>query len=178
MHDMRLAVLALIATTLVASGCGGTSQSSNGTVASTQNRASGTSKSTIATQSPAPTPVLTRAQLIARADLICHRVNAKRALLRISGEQDVARQLPPLAVYEQEAVVELRKLTPPPSMTAGWQRIVQGSESFAEATASLGESAKAKKLPQAETLSIVAERTLKRTFALAKQEGFNDCAQN
>ncbi len=153
MSRPRLAALVLVVTTLAASGCGDSSGSSNS---------------------------LTRSELIARADAICRRVNAKLASTTISRPQDYARLLLPLAAYERAAVAEMRKLIPPASVANGWQQVLAGAQTLADATAKLGESVKGNSLqgtPSTRSASIAAAKGTQQMTAAARREGFKDCAR-
>jgi hypothetical protein len=120
---------------------------------------------------------LTRTELIARADLICRRVNEKRASTTLGSRQAYARLLPQIAAYERAAAAEMRTLTPPASMAKSWKRIVAGIQAVADETSILGEYAIANKLAQADAGSVVAVKTMRRTRTLAGREGFKDCAR-
>jgi hypothetical protein len=151
MSRTRLAALALIATMLAISGCGGSGSSGS----------------------------LTRSELIARADLICRRVHARLASTTIKGPQSYARLLPPLASYEHAAVAELRKLTPPASMAGDWRQIVDGVQAFADATAKLGAYATSSGLPvtpSTRAASHAAGQSSQQIRAAAQRQGFKDCA--
>jgi hypothetical protein len=151
-----LAALALAATALTASGCGGSAGS---------------------------TKPLTRSELIARGDAICRRINAKISTITVSSAQDYARLAPPLAAYEQTAVAEMRKLTPPASMANDWKQIVTGAQMLADGTAKLGEYAQtsnpfqAHQTPSVHAAFVATTEGAKQIVTAAQREGFNDCAQ-
>jgi hypothetical protein len=120
---------------------------------------------------------LTRSEFIARADKICRRINAKRESFKIASKSDLASVVPVLAAYEQAAVAEMRKLTPPASIARGWNQILEGADRLANATAELGEAAKANKIQQTGTLSKEAEKANEQVLVVSKREGIMDCAQ-
>jgi hypothetical protein len=157
---------------LAASGCGGTTKSSS----STQS----TLASALATQSartPASGP-LTRADLIAQADAICYRINAKRASIVLRSKRDVVRGLPQLASYEQVAVTELAKLMPPTSITSDWKVILVNAQAVAEATAKLTTYANTNPhLLLGRPEYIILTKAQGRVIATAKRDGFKDCAR-
>jgi hypothetical protein len=149
MSRRRLAALALAATTLAASGCGGSTSSSKS---------------------------LTRLELVARGDAVCRRVNAKLAATTIRSKRDYAR----LAVYEQAAVAEMRKLTPPASMANGWRQVVTGAQTLANATAKIGEYSLAdafRGTPATRSAYTAAAEGTRQMVAAAQREGFKDCAR-
>lgn len=149
MGHARLAALALTATALLLAGCGGSSKP------------------------------LTRAELTTQADAICKRVSAKLASAnkQASTEQDIARIAPQLASYEQGALTELSKLTPPAELENDWKIIITGAQTLEENTAKLGEYAKAKNIKGAQSLIGSSEQTQQRMIATAKRDGLTECEQ-
>jgi hypothetical protein len=121
---------------------------------------------------------LTRAQLISQADAICKRVNAKLKASKISSKQDIARVVPQLAAYEQQALADLGKLVPPASMANDWKTIVAGAQTLADNTAKLGEYAKENKLKAARGLITTSEKVQRQVQATAKRDGFKECSEN
>jgi hypothetical protein len=146
----RLAALALMAMVLPASGCGGGGKSATTT---------------------------TRTELIAKADAICGRLNARLASSPIKSVADFARIVPRLAAYERAAFAELGRLLPPASMASDWRQIVAGGQTIASYTAKLGEYAKANNLKGAGPLYPASRKVQQKTLAIAKRDGFKDCAE-
>jgi hypothetical protein len=144
---LLLAAIMLAATALTASGCG---------------------------KSAKP---LTRAQLIAKGDAICRRINRKLASTNIKSEQDIARVAPKLASYEQEALADLGRLVPPASMADDWKVIVAGAQTLADNVAKLGEYAKANNLKAGRALIVSSEKVQRELQTTAKRDGFKDCSQ-
>jgi hypothetical protein len=120
---------------------------------------------------------LTRAQLLHRGDAICHKVSKKLSSTTIKTEKDFVRELPKLAGYEQEGLAALSKLIPPARMAEDWKMIVAGAQTLADDIAKLGEDAKAKHLKAARKLVTEIGKVQQRTRAIAKRDGFKDCAQ-
>jgi hypothetical protein len=120
---------------------------------------------------------LTRSELIARGNTICRRLNTKLAATTIRSARDYV----PLAAYEHAAVMEMRKLTPPASMTSGWGQMVAGTQMLADATAKLGTYPQAggfvATTPAVRTAFTAAVEGTKRMTAAAGREGFKDCAR-
>jgi len=139
------AALALAATTLAASGCGG-SPSTGSTDTSTSatpssSTATGTT-TTAATETTSGKP-MTRAEiLIAKAGAICGRIKARHRALNFKTQQDIAREIPLFASYQQAVLTELSKLTPPTSMTHEWKRFAAATQALANDTTRLGEYVK------------------------------------
>lgn len=120
---------------------------------------------------------LTRAQLLHRADTICHRLSKKLSSTTIKTEQDFVRVLPKLAGYEQEGLAELSKLIPPARMAEDWKMIVAGAQTLADDVAKLGEDVKAKDRKAARAVLSEVGKVQQRTGAIAKRDGFKDCSQ-
>jgi hypothetical protein len=149
MRCTRLTALALTATALTATGCGGSSKP------------------------------LTRAELTKKADAICRRVDTKLASTKkgTSTVQGIARLAPRLASFEQMALAELSKLTPPSVLANDWKMIIAGAQTLAENTAKLGEYAKANDIKGAQGLITSSEQTQHQLIATAKRDGLTECEQ-
>jgi hypothetical protein len=126
--------------------------------------------------SSSPKP-LTRAQLTAKANAICRRVNAKLASVgTIKGTAQIARVTSRLSAFEQSTLAQLSALVPPAALESDWKRFVDGAQSLAEATAKLGEDAATKKPNAIGPLLASAEATQRRMTTLARRDGFTACA--
>lgn len=123
------------------------------------------------------TKPLTRSELIARADAICRRINAQLNTIGIKSGKDYAR----LGAYEQAAVAEMRRLTPPTSMASGWEQVVSGAQARADATAKIGtyppEGAFVARKPAVRAAYAAAGTGMRRMTVAAQREGFKDCAR-
>jgi hypothetical protein len=126
-------------------------------------------------ESAGSTKPLTRSELIARGDAICRRINAQ--LNAIRSAKDYAR----LGAYEQAAVVEMRRLTPPSSMASDWGQVVSGAQARADATAKIGtyppEGAFATRKPAVRAAYAAAGTGMQQMVTAARREGFKDCAR-
>ena len=122
--------------------------------------------------SPKP---LTRAELTAKADVICRRVSAKLATKTVKSVQDIARTAPELASFEQVALNELSKLVPPADLESDWKKFIAGAQTLAENTAKLGEYAKANNLKGAGSLITSSEATQQRLLKIVKRDGITEC---
>lgn len=120
---------------------------------------------------------LTRAQLLHRADAICHKLNKRLSSTTIKTEKDFARKLPKLADYEQEGLAELSKLIPPAKLAEDWKMVIAGAQTLADDVAKLGEYVKAKDLKAARAVIARIGKVQQRTTAITKRDGFKDCAQ-
>lgn len=147
MGRIRLAAVALAATTLAISGCGGSSKP------------------------------LTRAELAAKANAICKTVSAKLAGHTIKTQQDIARVAPELASFEQSALDDLSKLVPPDDLANDWKQFIAGAQTLAENTSKLGEYAKANNLKGARGLITSSQAVQRRMVAIAKRDGLKSCEQ-
>lgn len=149
MTHSRWVALGLAAVTLAASGCGKSSKP------------------------------LTRAELVAKADTICRRVNnqLKSSDNSINSKQDLARVVPRLASFEQKALADLSKLVPPASLANDWKTIVTGAQTLADNTAKLGEYAKENNIKAAKGLVTDSQKVQQAMLATAKRDGFKDCSE-
>lgn len=120
---------------------------------------------------------LTRAQLLRRADTICRKLNKKLSSTTVKTENDLVRQLPKLAGYEQESLAQLSKLIPPTKLAEDWKMIIAGAQTIADDVAKLGEYAKAKNLKAAHAVVAEIGKVGQRTTVIAKRDGFTDCAK-
>jgi hypothetical protein len=177
MSRIRLVALVLVASALASSGCGSTTKSSNQTAQSAPPTSSTSTTSSSSTTQPSTRP-LTREQLIAKADAICFAINAKRNAITITRIEDFGRVIPPFAAYDEAAVAELRKLTPPASMAEGWKQIVTSAKEFADAVTKFGEYTRIHKTNNGtHSLNLTVIRATREMNTVAKREGFKDCAK-
>ncbi len=185
MSHIRLAALALTATTLAVSGCGESSKT-----ASTGTSAAATIATTTAVTTPATTttPVpavtvkvasgkpLTRAQWIAKGDAICAHFNAEAETIGVTGVAELPRVLPEEAAFERNTVAQLAKLTPPGPMANDWQRFLNDTLQLAEDADKLAQSG----VPDEDLLKSPLARTIQETrrhaTRIAKHDGFKACA--
>jgi hypothetical protein len=175
---------ALVATMLAASGCGGSSDSSKSSSKSSTHAESIASSSTIALP---PSKPLTRAQLIAKADAICSRVNAKFASYasaklpngeNLLSAKGLAEATPQLVSAEQSALAELHKLTPPAELTSAWKQMLSGAQTIAVGTTRVGEYAKANNLGGATSVLQSVADAERQAYAAAKEAGLVDCTHH
>jgi hypothetical protein len=174
MLSVQLAAIALAATTVAASGCGGSSKTgSTGGAPTSTTAASATTTATARVASGKP---LTRAELLAQADAICKRVNADHELLNHGTQQNISREMPAYALYEQLAFAELSKLTPA-SMTNDWKRFLAAAQTLASDTARFGGYTKANDLNAAYGILPMIDNDERRMHIFAKRDGLSNCAQ-
>lgn len=172
MSRAYLAALALALAAVTSAGCGKASKSANETSASSQ--VSTTDSSSASTPVGPP---LTRSQLIAKADAICFRVNAKRAASKIHTTESIAKYVPALAAYERTAYAELGKLVPPASMTTEWNELVTLAKTLAAETTKVGQYAQAGNLKAMSGPLVASNQSQQKLLELAQHSGFKDCAQ-
>jgi hypothetical protein len=171
MERARRATLALVATTLAASGCGsGTKTPSQTTTPSlAQPPLPG-----LAAQHRGP---LTRAELIAAADAICYRVNVVLGQSKLRTPRDFARVMPPIGAYEEKAVAQMRKLIPPASMRRSWTQIVNNAKILADSIVTIGRDVmESSDIKRAHEANVRAGKARQLMLATAQREGFKDCA--
>jgi hypothetical protein len=172
MDRARLVALALAVGAIAAGGCGSSTKPANQATkpsnAATQPTGDG---SAVRSSSP-----LTRAQLIAKGDAICYRLNARRAATKIQRRQDYERLVPALAGYELSLASEMRRMTPPASMAHDWQQMVEGTRKIGEATARIRNYADASSKRFSEEVEPILYKGVNQLTAAAKHAGFNDCS--
>jgi hypothetical protein len=154
-----IAALAL-AVVLAAAGCGGSSKSE-----STDSGSSGASAAT--------------ARLIATADAICERLDARLASTTPVhlDSRTIARSAPQNAALERAALTELVKLAPPASLADDWRQIIAYRLTLADELARLGRYAKANDTRAVKALAVSKKRVHEKLFALATHDGFRVCSQ-
>lgn len=170
MKPMRFVSLVAIAgALLVIGGCGGSAKPQSGTAApaSAQSPISETAK---------PTALLTRAQLIAKGDAICYRLNVRRSATRIERPQDYETLFPALAAYELTGATEMSNLTPPTSMARDWQQMIAGARNVARATAMVHTDSEARSKAFSERVEPVLFAGIKQLTAAARRAGFKECS--
>jgi hypothetical protein len=170
MLHSQLAALALAATTLAASGCGGSSKTgpTGATAASTT-----TTTTTKAASGKPVTPA--DSILIAKAGAICKRITAQSASLNFRTRQAIARSIPQFASYQQAALAELRKLVPSASLAHEWQQFEASAHALASDTTRIGEYAKTYHFAAARPISTrIAEDKVNMT-TLAKHAAITGC---
>jgi hypothetical protein len=148
MRRRVMAATALATTALVVCGCGGSSSKP-----------------------------LTRAELTAKANVICKTVSTKLPTQTVNNVQGVARTASQLASFEQTALTELSKLVPPADMESDWKTFTTGAQKLAENTVKLGEYAKSNNLKGARGLIATSEATVRQMTAIAKRYGIKNCEQ-
>jgi hypothetical protein len=165
-HGLRPKIaIAAVAATIVAllvAGCGGGTSSSSAESASA------------------------RSPMVAQADAICKVVNARRkaadeqvgAVTSDAALAKVAQIAPYLAAIERNAIIKLRKLTPPADVAPAWQKVLAGAELLSVNAGKLNEDAKAKNLKGAEAVIKADQKSEKELFAVAKKAGFRHCGRN
>ncbi|MGC2373181.1 MAG: hypothetical protein WA484_04825 [Solirubrobacteraceae bacterium] len=173
MSRQQLAALALAATTLAASGCGGSSKSSSQTTSTAQVGA------TAQTGSTANAKPITQAELTAAANAICGRIRARLAQNKFTTQQEIGRAAPGIAAYERSSLVELEKLVPPPSLAGDWAQIVAGIRTLASDAAKIGEYERANRLETPAGHAFLLTTGIHGKFAasIAKRDGIDRCAE-
>jgi len=149
-----------LAVVLAAAGCGGSSKSG-----STGSGSSGTSAAT--------------ARLIATADAICERLDARLASTTSVhlDSRTIARSAPQNAALERAALTELAKLARPASLADDWRQIIAYRLTLADELARLGRYAKANDTRAVKAVAVSKRRVHEKLFALATHDGFHVCSQ-
>jgi hypothetical protein len=183
MSRTRLLAGALSASLFVVSGCGGTATKTQ----SAQSVGSASPKTTTSggAVAPAPPPIhtspktsrLTRAQLIAAADAICARLSKRTRSVTNTSLAGVGSTAPLVAGYYRAAFAELRNLTPPRSMARDWKAIVSDIRPVADETLIMGKYATDNDPSAAAKVEGRIARIQLHRIAIAKRNGFKDCAE-
>jgi hypothetical protein len=123
-------------------------------------------------QSPA------QAELIAKADAICRRLNVEIATTKPKhlGVHEIARLSPVRANLEQATVKDLSKLTPPASIADNWRQLIGYRRRLAEELAKLGRSAKAHDVAAIKALTSSKLRVHRQLLIVGRHSGFKACA--
>jgi hypothetical protein len=167
--------LALIATAVIAAGCGRTGTSATGV--STGARTGSARTSTRAASVSAA--IAARTRFIAAADAICARVS--RQIADPAGTaldaKTLARLAPRHARIEKRAVDELAGLKSPATLAPAWRQILQYRQRLATELATLGAAAKANDGVEIKKLGTSKRLIHTRLAAVATRNGFSACAK-
>jgi hypothetical protein len=118
---------------------------------------------------------LTDAELVAKANAICGRVNDK--LVAASSSPNYTSHLDELAAYEHVAFAELGKLTPSAKSTADWHVLVGSAEALANDMSQLALDAQANDKTASQALFVKLEKDHTTMTEIAKRNGFVVCAK-
>lgn len=173
MLHSQLAALALAATTLAASGCGGSSKTGP-TGASAGATAASTTTTTTKTTSGKPISHAD-AILIAKAGAICKRITAQSASLNFRTRQAIARSLPEFSSYQRAALAELRKLVPSASLAHEWQQFEAAAHTLASDMTRVSEYAKAYHFASVRPLAGRIAKDKVNMTTLAKRNAITGC---
>jgi hypothetical protein len=174
--DARLSLLGLVLAAVLLAGCGSsaktTSSSSSG--AATQTSPQTTSSANVSSTSPSA--ALSHAQLISRADAVCakNNITSKAATTKISTPAQLREVASERASVEQSALVDLAKLTPPPTLTSQWEAFLTARRKIVHALTEISEGGTVEKRGAAFTAFTQAESKI---FAEAKATGLQVCSR-
>jgi hypothetical protein len=173
---ITLVAFTLALSALAIAGCGGGSKTtstaaSTATTTPTSSIASSGTTVTLAAGKP-----LSTAQWIAAGDAICAHANLKLSSVKIRTAQDFARLLPQAAAYDRAEISELRKLVPPTADRADWQQIIADLEKFTEYTDDVAQEMRFDNVPEARQALAAGSATRAALAAIAKRDGFIECA--
>lgn len=186
MSRNALAALTLAATVLAASGCGGGSSGSSSSKSSATAAGTTAASTTGAAVTPPPvTPVavatgtpLTRAQLIAKANAICGRTNAKLAAMGFITVKEIERVFPQEVIYRTRETNELSKLVPPAGMVHTWSTLINDFHVYSAYSQAIVPYAHAHNLHGALPLVSPTEKAEARLHSDAAHAGIARCALN
>ncbi|HXQ01078.1 MAG TPA: hypothetical protein VN845_13565 [Solirubrobacteraceae bacterium] len=180
MLNMHLVAAAFAVTALVASGCGGSSKTTT-TGTTTAANVSSTETTTQATTT-APTvkiatgTPLTRATLIADAEAICAKANAKTSVLVVSSINALTRTYPQIAIYNRTEAGELAKLVPPTTMVPTLTTMIDDLNLHSQYLLVAVHDIEQKSKSIAQGL-IAANKFILNLLTTARQAGFDHCGK-
>jgi hypothetical protein len=126
---------------------------------------------------------LSRAALVQRADAICKRIGARRAVANATvgsvttqhALKELVHVVPAVVFYERKAIAEMRKLKPPTTLSADWQKLLVGAQERANNTVQIYTLAKARNLEGAQAVILHSRPAEQRLAVLARHDGFTRC---
>lgn len=180
MLNMYLVAATFAVTALVASGCGGSSK----TTSTTTTTAASVSSTETATQPTITAPTvklatgtpLTRTALIANAEAICAKANAKTSVLTVSSIQALARTYPQIAIYNRTEAGELAKLVPPAAMVQPLTTMINDLELHSQYLIVAAHNVEQKNKSIVQGL-LAANKFVLNLLHTARQAGFNHCGK-
>lgn len=160
-RTLRLApVLTVLA--VLAAGCGGSSSTSGSNTSS-------------------------RTNFVAQSDPICKQVSLERTAANKAVETAhssttkelavLARVAPAVAADENQAILRLRSLKPPSSLTSDWQILLTGMQQLASDTTQIASDAKANKLKDVESVTSSGRKVRQQLTEIATRDGFTYCGR-
>ena len=175
MLKRRMVAPALLASALIALGCG-SSKSSTQTSAtqagSTVAQTTGTQTQPTGTGAP-----LTRTVFINKADLICAHVNAVRASNKINSEKSFIRAVNSMSTEEQKALHEMAQIAPPAAIASAWNHMISDYKSLATVINEIKRSISEKNYHKISSLLVLSLRDQRKVAVVAKGAGFHDCGE-
>jgi hypothetical protein len=160
-HARHLLLLGLAG--LVAGGCGGGSGASRATTSAARPAAG---------SGPA-------AQLIARADPMCARLNEQiaRTGAKRASAREIERVVPQHVALERASVTALERMAAPPALAGRWRQILAYRRKLAAELALLLAAARRNDTAAIKALAASKLAVHKRLAKLAAQTGFKSCGQ-
>lgn len=153
----RFAAVALTSLTLVASGCGASKTGSASSSGSNENGP------------------LTSTELIAKADSICHEINAMRPPARQGGP--IRPRMLEIANFERTEQARLARLSPPASLEQDWQQILGNLQTIATEIPKLIPYASSNRLDQVRPRVLAVAEAEHHFLATTRRDGFRECSK-
>jgi hypothetical protein len=129
----------------------------------------------------------TRQSFVAQADPICKQVSSERsaanaAVNKVSPSTTkelivLAKVAPSVAADEEQAVVKLRALTPPSSLSGSWNTLLAGMKQLADDATHTAVDAKAGKLEEVKSITASGRQLRQQLTAIATRDGFVYCGR-
>jgi hypothetical protein len=162
-----LGCLLLVATALLAAGCGSGSKTTPARLA------------TSATSTQPSTPVGSSARFIARADHICAQVNEaiEKVRSKSASTREIERVVPQHEALEQAAARTLSDLTPPSAIAGRWRAMLAYRRRLAGELLELLKVAKRQDAAGIRAIAASKLATHKSLLKTAIQAGFKSCGR-
>lgn len=170
----NLLAITLTVVALASYGCGNSKAK-----ASISNKTTSAIASTSTTSTPSvPTgPGLSRAQLVAKADPICRRLNDTLNAEKDApkSKQDIVRVATRRAKLEEQTVAKLSRIVPVSSIAPQWEQIVATRQALVRELTSLARYAAVSNLPEQNVAIRTATELTRQMNQEALHMGFKDC---
>lgn len=174
MPKTRLALVTLGATALLAVGCG---QSRDSSPKSAANGPANATSTASVSHSTGEGHALDHTTIVAKANAICKRTNARRRLIKTKTEMELELALPQLVSYQQTMTEGLRELTPPASMASDWNQMIAYSQTIARMLSELYDGARANARPgSGQPLWETYAKSIEGLQAIARRDGIVECS--
>jgi hypothetical protein len=184
MLQAQLTALALTTITLVIAGCGGSSKTATTSAAketppatTATTAAATTAAETTTTAQSASNSSPARTTLIVKAGAICHQIKVRHSKLNFTTQQDIVREIPLFAVYQQATIARLTGLKAPASMQQEWKRFTAAAHKLANDTTTFAGYVSGHHFNKTGAILTVIDTDEHNMKTLAASSGITGCEQ-